>query len=251
MSSARILIVEDKSIIAEGLAAILENAGYIIAGKAATGEKALDMIENEFPDVIIMDIHLAGELDGIETTELLNRERSIPVIYLTDFQDEQTIKRAKHTRPAAYLLKPYQEKDLLIAIEIAFFNASSGKEAVPGKTEKITETLFQFNDRFFIKEKYILHRVNVSDILWIEAGGAYSTLKTIEREYILTLNLRVLSLKFNHPMLFRVHRSFIVNMDKVTAIEGNMLIVEDIQDKKIPIGDNARDEVNRWFQRIK
>src|SRR4051812_40110190 len=114
MKPARILIVEDKTVIAEALAATLEKAGYSIAGKATSGEEALMLLEAEIPDVVLMDIHLDGKLDGIQTAEQINKLYSVPVIYLTDFHDEATISRAKHTRPAAYLLKPYQQKDLLI-----------------------------------------------------------------------------------------------------------------------------------------
>ena len=226
MKPAKILIVEDKSVIAESLAAVLQKAGYTISGKAVSGEEALALAEKEIPDIVLMDIHLSGQLDGIQTVERLNRTIGVPVIYLTDFHDVETINRAKHTHPAAYLLKPYQEKDLLIAIEIAFFNASTGKEP-ESVNEKTSETFFPFNDRVFIKEKEVLHRVNIADILWIEAGGAYCKIKTVDKDHILAISLRVFNEKFHHPMLLRVHRSFIVNIDKVVTIRGNMLFVED------------------------
>jgi DNA-binding LytR/AlgR family response regulator len=250
MKPARILIVEDKTVIAEDLALSLENAGYSIAGKAASGEEALLLIENEIPDIVLMDIHLSGKLDGIQTVEKLNKKNNIPVIYLTDFHDKETIKRAKHTRPAAYLLKPYQEKDLLIAIDIAFFNASTGKEPLAQANEKITETFFPFTDRFFIKEKDISQRVDISDILWIEADGAYCTIRTKLKTHTMTMSLRAFNDKFNHPLLLRVHRSFIVNMDKVIAIKGNVLVIADAPEAEISIGETYHEEVDKRLHRL-
>jgi DNA-binding LytR/AlgR family response regulator len=250
MKPARILIVEDKSVIAESLAASLENAGYSISGKAMSGEEALALVEQEIPDVVLMDIHLAGKLDGIQTVERLNQKQSIPIIYLTDFHDDVTINRAKHTHPAAYLLKPYQEKDLLIAIEIAFFNASNGNEAIPGKKEKITDTIFPLSDRFFLKEKDLLVRVDISDIFWIKADRAYYEIKTAQKNYIQVGNLNLFNKKFNHPMLVRVHRSYIVNLDKVTGIKGNILLIAEANDEEIPIGETYHEEVNKRIQRI-
>lgn len=249
MKPASILIVEDKSLIAESLATSLENAGYSVAAKVPSGEEALAFVEKEIPDIVLMDIHLRGDLDGIQTAEKLNTKNNIPVIYLTDFHDEETITRAKHTRPAAYLVKPYQEKELLIAIEIAFFNASTGKEAHAGSNEKTNESFFPFNDRFFIKEKDVLHRVNIADVLWIEAGGAYCTIRTTRKSHILSMNLGVFNEKFNHVLLLRVHRSYVVNMDKVVAIKGSQLVIEGAKEE-IPIGETYRDEVNKRLQRI-
>jgi DNA-binding LytR/AlgR family response regulator len=249
MNPARILIVEDKSVIAEGLAATLETAGYSILGKAVSGEEAVTLIEKEIPDIILMDIHLAGKLDGIQTVEQINKKNNIPVIYLTDFHDQETINRAKHTNPKAYLRKPYQEKDLLIAIEIAFHNASTNKKAQINSNEKITETFFPFNDRFFLKEKDALWRVNVSDILWIEAHAAYCAIKTVHKTYTLSMSMGVLNEKFNHILLLRVHRSFTVNLDKVIAIKGNMLVIGESQ-MEIPIGEKFRDEVDKRLKRI-
>lgn len=249
MKPIGILIVEDKTIIAESLADTLENAGYTITGKAASGEEALALIEQEAPDLVLMDIHLSGQLDGIETVELLKKKISIPVIYLTDFHDPETIKRAKHTHPAAYLLKPYQEKDLLVAVEIAFHNASSGKAAQPGINEKSDETIYPFSDRFFIKEKDILCRVNISDVLWIKADGSYCEIKTAKKSYTQSMSLGAFCEKFNHSHFVRVHRSYLVNMDKVVAIKGNMLVIADAKEE-IAVGETYREEVNKRLLRI-
>ncbi|CAN5832919.1 hypothetical protein BH11BAC7_BH11BAC7_33320 [soil metagenome] len=96
----------------------------------------------------------------------------------------------------------------------------------------------------------MLHRINISDILWIEADGAYCNIKTIQKSHTLSISLRVFNEKFNHAMLIRVHRSYIVNTDKVIAIRGNMLVIAEAPAKEIPISESYRDEVNKRFLRI-
>lgn len=243
MKPARIFIVEDKTIIAETLVSALEKTGYTVCGLAASGEDALPRIVNEVPDVVLMDIRLAGTLDGIQVVEMLNKIISVPVIYLTDFHDQETIERAKHTHPAAYLLKPFKSFDLFIAIDIAICNASQGKEAVPGNNQKTEEDAIAFNDRFFIKDKDVWHRIDLKDILWIEAGGAYCTIKTVQRSYTQSVNLRMFNDKFSHPLLVRVHRSYVVNTDKISAIKGNTLIIGEAANAEIPTSDKYRDDV--------
>ena len=250
MNSARILIVEDKAIIAENLEMTLREAGYIICGSVTSGEEALPLIGKENPDIVLMDIQLAGKLDGIQTVERMQEKFSIPVIYLTDFHDKETIDRAKHTQPAAYLLKPFKAKDLLIAIDIAFYNASNGKKAVPAANEKPEELFSFFKDRFFIKEKDTQYRVNIAEILWIEASGSYCTIHTTQKDYTLSISLRVFHERFPHPLLLRIHRSYVVNIDQVTAIRGNMLVVGEKKSSEIPMGESYRGDVMKCLKMI-
>ena len=237
-----VLIVEDKVIIAESLAETLTGAGYSVTQIVASGEVAIEAVRSSQPDVILMDIHLAGKMDGIQTSERINAEFSIPIIYLTDLHDEKTIERAKHTQPAAFLLKPFKAQDLLIAIEIAFYNASNSKKAMPVRGEKTNETFFPLIDRVFVKDKDRLLRIDLNKILWIEADGAYCKVKTTDKTYTLAKSMKAFSEKFNHPMLVKVHRGFIVNIDKVTAIKGTMLM---IGVQEIPTSESYREEIQR------
>lgn len=242
-----VLIVEDKVIIAESVAETLTAAGYVVMKIVTSGEASLEEIRIQQPDVILMDIHLSGAMDGIQTSERINAAYSIPIIYLTDLHDEKTIERAKHTHPAAFLLKPFKSQDLLIAIEIAFYNASSKKVALPVKNEKTAETIFPFKDRILVKDDDTFYRINLDDILWIEAGGSYCHIHTMNRKFTLTYSLKAFQDKFNHPLLMRVHRSYAVNIDKVTAIKGNTLL---IGKSEVPTSDSYRDEVHRRFSMI-
>jgi DNA-binding LytR/AlgR family response regulator len=247
MEPVSVLIVEDKVIIAAALAETLATAGYRVMQQVTSGESALEAVRENRPDVILMDIHLAGEMDGIQTVERLNEKYSIPVIYLTDLHDEETIGRAKHTLPAAFLLKPFKAQDLLIAIEIAFYNASNNRKAIPQRGERTDETFFPLSDRVFLKDKDLMHRIDLDDILWIEASGSYCKVQTTGKVYTLAKSMKAFSEKFSHPLLVRVHRGFVVNIDKVTAIKGTMLM---IGAQEIPTSETYREELHKRFPMI-
>ena len=121
MGNENILIVEDERIIAIDLQRRLEKFGYHVTAIAATGAQALESIEAELPDIILMDIMLAGDMDGIQTAQIVKERHEIPVIFLTAFSDEKTLERAKHVEPVGYILKPFKEKELYTSIDIALY----------------------------------------------------------------------------------------------------------------------------------
>jgi PAS domain S-box-containing protein len=117
----RIFIVEDEAIVADDLQQTLTGLGYQVAGRAKSGEAALEKIREHHPDLVLMDIHLAGRMDGIDTAGKVHREVGIPVIYLTAYADKQLLSRAKETEPYGYLIKPYDDRGLQSAIEMALY----------------------------------------------------------------------------------------------------------------------------------
>lgn len=119
MSNSKILIVEDEAVVSLDISRRLEKMGYEVVGRAASGEEALTVTQETSPDLVLMDINLQGELDGIETAEQIYEQAKIPVIYLTAYAGESTLQRAKQTRPYGYILKPFKERELRAAIEIA------------------------------------------------------------------------------------------------------------------------------------
>ena len=116
---ANILIVEDESIVALDIKDKLEHLGYNVLNIVSSGEKAIEEVTKIQPDLILMDIVLKGEIDGIETARQIRECFDIPIIYLTAHSDEKTLKRAKITEPFGYIIKPFVDEDLKSAIEIA------------------------------------------------------------------------------------------------------------------------------------
>jgi CheY-like chemotaxis protein len=129
ITGTRVMIVEDEAVVALHLRQELTNLGYTVAGTATAGAPALKMIEEVFPDVILMDIHIQGAMDGIETAGKIPRYLHIPVIFLTAYSEDVTLKRAGETHPYGYLIKPFLDRELHATIKMALMR-SRADEAV-------------------------------------------------------------------------------------------------------------------------
>jgi len=121
MKKAAIFIVEDEAIVAEDIRQMINTLGYSVTGIARSGEVAIDKVRETRPDLILMDIHLAGPMDGIEAARQIHSLFGIPVIYMTAHADDELLERAKVTEPYGYILKPYNERELHSVIEMAHY----------------------------------------------------------------------------------------------------------------------------------
>ena len=119
MVEGRILVVEDEHIVAMGIKKMLKSLGYQVTGIASTGEDAISKAESTFPDLVLMDIMLKGNIDGIETAREIITRFDLPVVYLSAYSDSKILERAKQTGPFGYIVKPFEEKDLHSSIEMA------------------------------------------------------------------------------------------------------------------------------------
>jgi CheY-like chemotaxis protein len=120
MAEATILVVEDEHIVACDIQAMLEELNYSVS-IAVSGEEAVTKAAEVRPDLVLMDIVLKGRMDGVDAATYIRDRFHIPVIFLTAYADEKTVERAKHTTPYGYILKPFEERELHIAIELALF----------------------------------------------------------------------------------------------------------------------------------
>ncbi|HUJ89623.1 MAG TPA: HD domain-containing phosphohydrolase [Syntrophorhabdales bacterium] len=141
----RILIVEDEGLIALELRDRLTEMGYEIVGPVPTGQEAIDHAREFLPDVVLMDIILAGQMDGIEASEVIKNSLDIPVIFLTAHADERTLQRAKATQPFGYILKPFNERELQVSIEMALYKYQKEKMARE-REEWLSATLTSIGD---------------------------------------------------------------------------------------------------------
>jgi PAS domain S-box-containing protein len=128
MSTPAVLVVEDEHIVALDIRMHLEKYGYRVPAMYPSGEEALEKIADVAPDLVLMDIKLQGEMDGVEAAQQIKDEHNIPVILLTAYADEATIQRAKLTQPFAYIIKPFEERELRTAIEIALYRHRMERE---------------------------------------------------------------------------------------------------------------------------
>jgi len=123
LAKARVLVVEDEALVARDLVSLVKSLGYEVTDLVQNGEAVVQSVEKNLPDLAIMDIVLKGQVDGIEAAAILWEKYSIPVVYLTSFADDLTFQRAKLTEPFGYLIKPYEERELELTIEIALYKA--------------------------------------------------------------------------------------------------------------------------------
>ena len=121
MTKATILIVEDEAIVAADLASKVRQLGYDVAGQTSTGEEAVELARRLRPSLVLMDIRLAGAMDGVAAAEVIHRESHLPVLFLTAHSDAGTVERARQAEAFGYILKPFDERDLRIQIEMALY----------------------------------------------------------------------------------------------------------------------------------
>ncbi|MBF0607061.1 MAG: histidine kinase dimerization/phosphoacceptor domain -containing protein [Candidatus Magnetobacterium sp. LHC-1] len=121
MDKARVQIVEDEGIIALSLTRKLEKLGYIITSVVPSSEEAIKKAETDMPDIILMDIAIQGDMDGIDTAAEISRRFNIPIIFMTAYADEQLLERAKITEPYGYIVKPSTDKEIHIMIKMALY----------------------------------------------------------------------------------------------------------------------------------
>lgn len=244
MAKTNVLVVEDESIVSKDIQYSLKKIGYNVVGAASTGEKAFELAATTHPDIILMDIMLKGDMNGIETAERVKKELHIPVIYLTAYADEATLTKAKITEPYGYIIKPFKEVDLHTSIEMALYKFSKEKEVLQERDLlfSLIENKENNNDFIFVKSKSRLVKINTSDIYFVEALKDYVAINTLESRYTIHSTMKDIINKLPEDQFIRVHRSFIVRIDKIAAIEYPNLQLENDK-KSIPIGGSYKDDL--------
>ncbi len=245
MAKTNVLVVEDEAIVSKDIQHSLKKLGYNVVGAASTGEKAIDMAGNLNPDIVLMDIMLKGKLTGIDAAEEIKAKHDIPVIYLTAYADEATLSKAKVTEPYGYIIKPFKEIDIHTSIEMAIYKHF--KEAEVRKERDLLYSLVdnkESKDFIFVKSNSRLVKLKTEDIYFVEALKDYVVINALNQRYTIHSTMKDIAAKLPQDDFIRVHRSFIVRLDKIAAIEQPNLILEN--DKKvIPIGGSYKDDLSK------
>ena len=134
-TTQRILIVEDELIVSADIASRLKRMGYLVTGQADTAERAIELCSESKPDLVLMDIRLKGDVDGVAAADTIRTQYQIPVVFLTAHADEPTLQRAKITEPYGYVLKPFEERELRIVIEMSLYRAKSLRQQVQNRLQ--------------------------------------------------------------------------------------------------------------------
>ncbi len=244
MSKTNILIVEDESIVAKDIAQSLKKLGYNVIEIASSGEAAVIIAEEKKPDLVLMDIMLKGEMSGIDAANFIHEKNNIPVIFLTAYADESTLSKAKISEPYGYIIKPFKEIDLHSNIEMALYKH---QKAIELKKERdflfsLVENQEGTPDILFIKSNSKLVKVQTKDIFYVEALKDYVIVNTLNARYTIHSTMKDIEQKLPSREFVRVHRSFIVRIDKIISIEQPYLIIEH-EKKPIPIGGSHKEEL--------
>ncbi|MEL6133186.1 MAG: response regulator transcription factor, partial [Bacteroidota bacterium] len=210
-------------------------------------------LANGVHDLVLLDITIKGALDGISLAHEINRSYPCPIIFLTSHADKMTVARARDCRPAAYILKPFNDRELDISIELAVSNYEKGKfaESVLSQEtasfDKEEESAYNLNDSLFLRKRDRFERVDYGEILWAEAQSNYTQIVAEGQTYTMAMTLQEIEKHLVAPFFIRTHRSYVVNIEKIDSLAGNSLY---IGKQSIPVSKSKKELVFNHFRRI-
>jgi len=210
----------------------------------------MEKAESTKPNLVLMDIMLKGDVSGIEAADYIRTKLHIPIIFLTAYADSSTLSKAKVTEPYGYIIKPFKEIDLQTNIEIALYKHEKARES-----QRERDFLYSLveakstKDVIFVKSNLKLVKIYSKEIYYLEALKDYVTINTKNNRYIVHSTMKDIEKKFPPAEFVRAHRSFIVRIDKIAAIDHNFLVLDDIQ-KQIPISASYHDELQKRLNMI-
>jgi DNA-binding LytR/AlgR family response regulator len=233
MDKIKILVVEDEIIIADNLCDVIEELGYQALEPALNYTEALEFIEEEKPDIAILDIQLGGKKTGIDLAKEIIKNHNFPYIFLTSNSDEQTIREVKALNPPAYLIKPFTKEELYASIEIVLHNFSEIKPIITKQSETSLNSLF-------IKDKGVYKKVLLEDVLYLKSEHVYTELfLKNNRNQLIRTSLNSIINKLNSNFI-RVHRSYVINIKFLDEINSTSL---KINGNIIPIGNTYKNDL--------
>ena len=238
--SLNILIVEDNLSFAIELEMMVKDLGYQIIGRVDNSRDAFKIINKKSPDLILMDIDIKGSLTGIEIAEQI-KTKGIPILFITSFAQEEYYLEAKKTNLIGYMVKPVNKFSLRSSIEMAFRDQIEIKNEIPNM-----EKAFPLKDALFFKKGGTLFKVQISDILFVQADDDYCVTYTLEGKFHSSLRLSEMYELLGHAYFFKVHRSYLVSLDKIQSVNIQENYMQ-IKNHQVPI---SRSKKTMFLQRI-
>ncbi|GHC64635.1 LytR/AlgR family response regulator transcription factor [Ulvibacter litoralis] len=218
----RIYIVEDEPLIAETAKMSLESHGIRVLGISEGYDEALKNIQARQANIVLLDINLEGEKDGVELAKSLEK-LSIPYLFLTSQTDPSTLARVKETNPLGFIVKPFTESGLLSNIELAWHKISLEKE-----------------EYIIIRSEGERVKLNQASILYLKAFDNYCYVVTSEKEYLIPHTLKSTSESLNSEIFKKSHRSYLINTIKIKGIKSDAVLIED---KEVPLSDTYKKKI--------
>lgn len=229
---SKILIVEDEILIAEDIKETLNTLGFNNISLAHDIVTALEKIKSEKPHVVLLDIRLENEKDGIKIGSFLADQKQAEFIYVTAHSDVNMVKEILKTKPAGYITKPVKQSDLFASVSLAL-----------SKYEISTRE----NPTISIKDGYENIILPIRSIRYIEAEGNYLNVYCDEKKYVIRQSMENFLQEVNNDIFFRIHRSFAVNIQKVIRYSKKEIVMED--DTVLPISRNIKDDFELFMNK--
>lgn len=212
MNQLKVLIIEDERFIARQLEQYFISKSHQVVGIASSGEDAVELARAHMPDLLMVDIELDGKMNGIMACEKIIEFSNAPIIYLSQFKSEKWTNRIIETRPVLFLTKPFNEHELEMNLGLI------------SETKK-QEELEPMRNYVFLKDKNMHMKIAIKDILYLEAARSSCNIIMENRKITLSMSLKNIMAKLNHPIIARISRSNAVNLERVQGYIGNVLMV--------------------------
>jgi len=224
LKALKIFIVEDEPLIVATITTALKKLGLHVLGDADEYEDALKNILLLKPDLVLLDIQLEGEKDGIDLAAALEN-RKIPYLFLTSQTDPNTINRVKQTHPLGYIVKPFTEAGLRSNIELAWYNFNLTQE-----------------EYLYIKSEGRTHKLNQASITHLKAYDNYCYVYTKTNKFLVPHTLKYVSEKLNPKFFAKTHRSYVVNLRSILSLENKEI---NVGKTSIPLSKGQKEEVKK------
>ncbi len=240
MQQVRIVIVEDESLVAMDMTDMLTRLGYEVLPAAYSYAQAVELLENERPDIVLADIDLGGGKTGIDLAQLIRKKYHLPLVFITSHSDKTTVANAAATQPNGYLVKPFAEEDLFTCIEVALSNFGKTKPAGDEQEFLINDSLFVKTDTHFVK-------VAIDEILWLESDHNYLYIVTPKGKHIVRSNFRDFLVNLPEKHFMQIHKSFVINLRKIESLSHTEVV---INKTALPLSRNYKDELFDKLKRV-
>ncbi len=243
MDNINVLIIEDTIAESDALVKVLEENNYTIVTVAKTYKDALASFYNNKVDIVIIDIFLNGNPDGITFAETINvvPDSSKPFVFLTSSTDRKIFERAKLTQPFSFLMKPFNELEILYAIEMAVEKFYSQTDVFLSEEENTVIS----EEYLFIKKGKALKKVLIADIIYIEVEEKYCNIITEKERFVILISLTKILELLDSSSFCRTHRNYIVNTEKIVEIipADNLIILSG--NHKATLSDKYKDLIKK------
>ncbi|REH00430.1 LytR/AlgR family response regulator transcription factor [Flavobacterium aquicola] len=243
MDNINVLIIEDTPEQSDTLSKVLLANNYNIAGVAQNYTDALTLFYKNPVDIVVIDVFLDGKPDGITFAETISivPNAAKPFVFLTSSHDRQIFERAKLTKPFSFLMKPFNELEIIYALEMAVEKFYDQTNVFLSEDQ---DTIIS-NDYMFIKKRNVLKKVSLKDILYIEVEDRYCNIITEKEKFVILISLTKISALLDKNKFIRTHRNYLVNSDTIEEIilADNLVILKG--NHKVNLSDNYKDFIKK------